>query len=558
MGAQGGACAHSGEDDEGDDDLEGLGDGRGRGLLSDGTRQWQTSRGALTLLSFLLVEKLAHLMLAGPDVQTGCGLVFFPRHASTATSVDSNHSSIAAGWRHCLCSLIDLLENPVTKYKLHIEDILEKMKDREKESPKNDKWQAHRGKHNCENNVERPEDEKEKYRKEGWYVSEAMEEAFTVLPFKDFLKDHYKKLSGNLCDCIEILYNDHPRNSETRQCFQCMLEVLELIKILHILINCDMDNGDIWSNELLESKIEEDGNPILWSGQLAYVRTNTCKKSKFRLSRSLCVQELRYLCKNLELPNCYITRPIKVYLLQRTRCILCTVSSSFRLYNVPMDNSSSDVYGVFKKPETSNLELLIVDEAAQVKECETLIPLQLPGIRLAVFIGDENQPSLVKSKISDNANFGRSVFERLSLLGYSKHLLSVQYRMHPEISKFPVATFYDGKISDGPNVTSKNYDRRFLASKIFGPYSFINVDGGHETTEKHGRSLKNTIEVAAVLRIVQRLFKESVSTGSKLTVGVVSPYNAQVRAIQERVGKSYNMYDGFSVKVKSVDGFCYE
>lgn len=93
------------------------------------------------------------------------------------------------------------------------------------------------------------------------------------------------------------------------------------------------------------------------------------------------------------------------------------------------------------------------------------------------------------------------------MLGYSKHLLNVQYRMHPEISRFPVATFYDGKISDGSNVTSKNYERKFLASKIFGPYSFINVDGGHETTEKNGRSLKNTIEVATVLRIVQRLFK---------------------------------------------------
>ena len=45
------------------------------------------------------------------------------------------------------------------------------------------------------------------------------------------------------------------------------------------------------------------------------------------------------------------------------------------------------------------------------------------------------------------------------------------------------------------------------------------------------------------------------STRSKLSVGVVSPYNAQVRAIHEKVGKSYNTYDGFSVKVKSVDGF---
>ena len=93
------------------------------------------------------------------------------------------------------------------------------------------------------------------------------------------------------------------------------------------------------------------------------------------------------------------------------------------------------------------------------------------------------------------------------MLGYSKHLLNVQYRMHPKISKFPVVTFYDSKISDGPNVTSKSYEKRFLASKIFGSYSFINVDGGHETTEKNGRSLKNTIEAAAVSRIVQRLFK---------------------------------------------------
>uniref|UniRef100_A0A0D9W8K7 DNA2/NAM7 helicase-like C-terminal domain-containing protein n=1 Tax=Leersia perrieri TaxID=77586 RepID=A0A0D9W8K7_9ORYZ len=209
-----------------------------------------------------------------------------------------------------------------------------------------------------------------------------------------------------------------------------------------------------------------------------------------------------------------------------------------------------------KRPNVclSPLELLVVDEAAQLKECETLIPMQLPGIKQAVFIGDECQlPALVKSKISDNADFGRSAFERLSSLGYSKHLLNVQYRMRPEISKFPVASFYDSKISDGPNVVSPNYKRITLPGKMFGPYSFINVDGGHETTEKYGRSLKNTIEVAVVLWIVQRLFEESVFSGSKLTVGVVSPYNAQVRAIQEKIGKTYDMYDGFSVK--SVDGF---
>ncbi|XP_047063773.1 helicase sen1-like [Lolium rigidum] len=475
------------------------------------------------------------------------------------------------GWRHCLCSLIDLLENPVTKYKLHIEYILEAIKAMEEEIPKEDmdKLLLHQEGNSlplhsdlCSKPISKDHlialllVFRKPIHNEAWYDSEAINKAFGVLPFKDYLKGSYNILSENLGNCIEVLYSDHPRNPETGQSFRCMLEVHELIEILHALVNWYTDNDDIWPDEVLEGKIEEDCNPVSWPEQLACLRTNTCSKSKFKLARSLCVQELRYLRKNLEVPVFYSARSVQLYLLQRAKCILCTVSSSFRLYNVPMDNSDSDITGLMKPENFNPVELLIVDEAAQLKECETLIPLQLPGIRQAVFIGDEYQlPALVKSKISDNAKFGRSVFERLSMLGYGKHLLNVQYRMHPKISRFPVVTFYDGKIFDGPNVTNKSYEKRFLASDVFGSYSFINVDGGHETTEKHGRSLKNTIEAAAVSRIVQRLFKESFSTGIKISVGVVSPYNAQVRAINEKLGKSYNKHEGFSVKVKSVDGF---
>lgn len=46
-------------------------------------------------------------------------------------------------------------------------------------------------------------------------------------------------------------------------------------------------------------------------------------------------------------------------------------------------------------------------------------------------------------------------------------------------------------------------------------------------------------------------------TGSrkKVSVGIVSPYAAQVVAIQDKIGGKYENMDGFSVKVKSVDGF---
>jgi superfamily I DNA and/or RNA helicase len=47
------------------------------------------------------------------------------------------------------------------------------------------------------------------------------------------------------------------------------------------------------------------------------------------------------------------------------------------------------------------MDLFLIDEAAQLKECESLIPLQLRGLKHAVLIGDECQlPATVKSKVS--------------------------------------------------------------------------------------------------------------------------------------------------------------
>lgn len=45
------------------------------------------------------------------------------------------------------------------------------------------------------------------------------------------------------------------------------------------------------------------------------------------------------------------------------------------------------------------------------------------------------------------------------------------------------------------------------------------------------------------------------TTGKQLSVGVVSPYAAQVSAIQEQLKKTYWASDELSVKVQSVDGF---
>ncbi|KAK1686410.1 hypothetical protein QYE76_047258 [Lolium multiflorum] len=146
-------------------------------------------------------------------------------------------------------------------------------------------------------------------------------------------------------------------------------------------------------------------------------------------------------------------------------------------------------------------------------------------------------------------------YQHLSKASCNNFTLAVQYRMHPGISKFPVSSFYGDQIADGENVLHRNYERRHLTGPMYGSYSFINIEGAKESSGKHDKSLINTIEVAAVIRIVQKLFKECVDTRSKLGVGVVSPYKGQVRAIQEKLGKTYEMHSSFTVKVRSVDGF---
>ena len=99
------------------------------------------------------------------------------------------------------------------------------------------------------------------------------------------------------------------------------------------------------------------------------------------------------------------------------------------------------------------------------------------------------------------------MFERLVLLKYEKHLLNVQYRMHPSISLFPNKKFYDGKLSDAPNVRMKSYNKIFLEGEMYGAYSFINIAKGKEQFGPRGYSFKNTVEASVISQIIQRLHK---------------------------------------------------
>ena len=101
-------------------------------------------------------------------------------------------------------------------------------------------------------------------------------------------------------------------------------------------------------------------------------------------------------------------------------------------------------------------------------------------------------------------------------MGRSKHLLNMQYRMHPSISFFPNSNFYYKLLWDAPNVQNRSYEKHYLPGSMFGPYSFINVVGGREEKDEDGRSRKNMVEVAIVLKILRNLYKSMSSSGVML------------------------------------------
>ncbi|KAK9757967.1 hypothetical protein RND81_01G197400 [Saponaria officinalis] len=261
------------------------------------------------------------------------------------------------------------------------------------------------------------------------------------------------------------------------------------------------------------------------------------------VKRRNCISVLKTLYKSLgelDLPNATSSESLTGLCFRMASLVFCTASTSSRLCFLPIEP----------------LSLLVIDEAAQLKECESAIPLQLPGIRHAILFGDECQlPAMVKSKVSAQAGFGRSLFRRLSLLGSEKHLLNMQYRMHPSISAFPNTEFYFNQILDAPSVKNKSYERRYLAGAMYGPYSFINISEGRDELDDDCRSQRNMVEAAVVAKILWNLYKTWRHSSRRLSIGVVSPYAAQVVAIEDLLGRRYENLNNFGVKVKSIDGF---
>ncbi|KAG0550415.1 hypothetical protein BDA96_01G336200 [Sorghum bicolor] len=361
------------------------------------------------------------------------------------------------------------------------------------------------------------------------------------LTFKKYFTSRFSTLANELVRCIDTFFDHLPRSSLGKN-FDKMMSAKSLVGKLQQSLSADNVSDELLftifnpADEVPDSSGSHDD---LIDDADDFHDTNISLDSPLDI-KSHCIKTLMALSK-MRLP-CEDNEPsIRELCLKHAKLIFCTASSSFEL---------------FRLQSVRPISILVIDEAAQLKECESLVPLLLQGIEHVLLIGDENQlSSLVKSKIAKDADFGRSLYQRLCTMGYNKHLLEVQYRMHPSISKFPNSNFYDNRISDGPIVKQKDYAKSYLPGPIYGAYSFIHIDNDMEMLDSLGQSSKNMAEVAVVANIIERLAKECTEKRQITSVGVISPYTAQVIALQDKLGRKFEKHDFLSVTVKSIDGF---
>ena len=195
---------------------------------------------------------------------------------------------------------------------------------------------------------------------------------------------------------------------------------------------------------------------------------------------------------------------------------------------------------------------VLIDEAAQAVEMSTLIPLKYHCRRL-ILVGDPSQlPATVFSEHAMRHNYEQSLFQRLQVGGQRVAMLTTQYRMHPSISRFPGRKFYDGALRDAPGMV-QSCAAPWHARRWLGPYAFYDVAEG--VASEVSLSWCNDLEAKLAIAIVKHLLDEFGQAIKPSAIGIISPYNGQVRHLRRLLAEHLPPEAAGKVEVNSVDGF---
>ena len=222
---------------------------------------------------------------------------------------------------------------------------------------------------------------------------------------------------------------------------------------------------------------------------------------------------------------------------------------------------------------------LFIDEAAQALEAASLIPMRRAG--RVIFAGDHCQlPPTVKCHEALKQGLGVSLMERV----VTNHpecvvLLTLQYRMHEDIMRFPSEWFYNGAMQAAPEVSNRGIldldipvewiDSSELIKEEPEDEAGYDESGNdkpqsHNMTfaealagETHGRINKDEalLTLQTLQNYIDKIGKRRIAD-ERIDIAVISPYRAQVRYLRRLIASTPYLRElRKQITVNTVDGF---
>uniref|UniRef100_A0A8C9A8D1 Probable helicase with zinc finger domain n=1 Tax=Prolemur simus TaxID=1328070 RepID=A0A8C9A8D1_PROSS len=247
-------------------------------------------------------------------------------------------------------------------------------------------------------------------------------------------------------------------------------------------------------------------------------------------------------------------RPLRVYFRNRwvktvhpvvhQYCLISSAHSTFQMpqkedilkHRVVVVTLNTSQYLCQLDLEPGFFTHILLDEAAQAMECETIMPLALAAKNTRIVLaGDHMQLSpFVYSEFARERNLHVSLLDRL----YEHYpaefpcriLLCENYRSHEAIINYTSELFYEGKLMASGKQP---------AHKDFYPLTFFTARG-EDVQEKNSTAFYNNAEVFEVVERVEELRRKWPVAWGKLddgSIGVVTPYADQVFRIRAELRK---------------------
>lgn len=197
---------------------------------------------------------------------------------------------------------------------------------------------------------------------------------------------------------------------------------------------------------------------------------------------------------------------------------------------------------------------LFIDEATQALEpaCWAAI---LKADRV-LFAGDHQQlPPTIKCPQAAHNGLDQTLMQKVV---HNKPqvvtLLDTQYRMNEKIMQFSSDWFYEGKLKAAPEV----------AHRTLAPWDcpLVWVDTSHSHFSEQTNSSKsrlNRAEAKLLMNILKEYVRQMYTSRTMLdniTIGIISPYKAQISILRHLVHKSHTLAPiRHHISVNTVDGF---